>query len=78
MIYSFTISNGADIASAEVILLWYSNNLQGLGTNLLDVDDCSSTSRTRKTAGSMKQLGRAKRQKSCSTGGDVETPPSTQ
>ena len=53
--------------------------LQGLGTNLLDADDSSSISgtRKRKSAGSMKQLGRAKRQKSCSTGGDVETPPST-
>jgi hypothetical protein len=29
----------------------------------------------RKSAGSMKQLGQAKRRKSCSTGGDVETPP---
>jgi putative transposase len=68
-----------DIASAEVMLLWYSNNLQGLGTNLLDADDSSSISgtRKRKSAGSMKQLGRVKRQKSCSTGGDVETPPST-
>jgi putative transposase len=66
-----------DIASAEVMLLWYSNNLQGLGTNLLDADDSSSISdtRKRKSAGSMKQLGRAKRQKFCSTGGDVETPP---
>ncbi|MEH2460916.1 RNA-guided endonuclease InsQ/TnpB family protein [Nostoc sp.] len=67
-----------DIAAAEVMLAWYSNNLQELGTSFLDVDDSSSTSCTRKTAGSMKQLGRAKRQKSCSTGGDVETPPSTQ
>ncbi|MGB3640066.1 MAG: transposase [Rivularia sp. (in: cyanobacteria)] len=66
-----------DIASAEVMLLWYSKNLQGLGTNLLDVDEISSTSRTRKTAGSMKQLGRAKRQKSQLTDGDVETPSST-
>jgi putative transposase len=68
-----------DIASAEVMLLWYSNNLQGLGTNLLDADDSSSISgtRKRKSAGSMKQLGCAKRQKFCSTGGDVETPPST-
>jgi putative transposase len=68
-----------DIASAEVMLLWYSNNLQGLGTNLLDVDDSSSTSNTGKLshAGSMKQLGRAKRQKSQLTDGDVETPSST-
>ncbi|WP_088241514.1 RNA-guided endonuclease InsQ/TnpB family protein [Calothrix rhizosoleniae] len=66
-----------DIASAEVMLLWYSNNLQGLGTNLLDVDDSSSISPTRKTAGTMKQLGRVKRQKPQLTDGDVETPSST-
>jgi putative transposase len=62
-----------DIASAEVMLLWHSNNLQVLGTSILDVDDCSSTSRTRKTAGSMKQLGQLKRQKSVLIELDVET-----
>ena len=69
-----------DIAAAEVMLLWYSNNLQGLGTSLLDVDDSSSTSNTskRKNAGSMKQLGRAKRQKSQAPLGDVETPGSNE
>lgn len=68
-----------DIAAAEVMLLWHSNNLQGLGTSLSDVDDSSSTSNTskRKNAGSMKQLGCAKRQKSQLTDGDVETPSST-
>ncbi|BAZ20572.1 putative transposase IS891/IS1136/IS1341 family protein [Kalymmatonema gypsitolerans NIES-4073] len=68
-----------DIASAEVMLLWHFNNLQGLGTSLLDVDDSGSTSgtRKRKSAGSMKQLGRVKRQKSTLTGLDVETSPST-
>jgi putative transposase len=68
-----------DIASAEVMLLWHSKNLQGLGTNLKDIDDSGSTSDTkkRKQTGSLKQLGQKKRQKSCSTGGDVETPPST-
>jgi putative transposase len=68
-----------DIAAAEVMLLWHSNNLQGLGTSLLDVDDSSSTSNTskRKNAGSMKQLGQKKRQKSQLTDGDVETPSST-
>ncbi|MBD2435222.1 RNA-guided endonuclease TnpB family protein [Nostoc sp. FACHB-110] len=66
-----------DIASGEVLLLWYSGRLPGLGTSLADADRSSSTSRTRKTAGSMKQLGEKKRQKSCSTGGNVETPPST-
>ena len=66
-----------DIAAAEVMLFWYSNNLQGLGTNLLDVDDSSSTSPTRKTSGTMKQLGQKKRQKSSFIGLDVETSPST-
>jgi putative transposase len=68
-----------DIAAAEVMLFWYSNNLQGLGTSLLDVDDSSSTSNTskHKNAGSMKQLGQKKRQKSQFTDGDVETPSST-
>ncbi|NJR16690.1 MAG: transposase [Calothrix sp. CSU_2_0] len=68
-----------DIASAEVMLLWHSNSLQGLGTSLLDVDDSSSTSNTRKrkSTGSMTQLGRVKRQKSTLTGLDVETSPST-
>jgi putative transposase len=61
------------------MLFWHSNNLQGLGTSLLDVDDSSSTSNTskRKNAGSMKQLGSVKRQKSQLTDGDVETPSST-
>ncbi|QSV53577.1 MAG: transposase [Dolichospermum sp. UKL201] len=69
-----------DIAAAEVMLLWYSNNLQGLGTSLLDVDDSSSTSNTskRKNAGSMKQLGQKKRQKSQAPLGDVETPGSNE
>lgn len=59
------------------MLQWYSNNLQRLGTSLLDVDDTSSTSGTRKTAGSMKQLGRVRRQKSQLIDGDVETSSST-
>jgi putative transposase len=66
-----------DIASCEVLLLWYSNNLPELGTSFVDVDDSSSTSRTRKTAGSMKQLGQTKRQKSSLTGLGAETSPST-
>jgi putative transposase len=68
-----------DIASAEVMLLWHSNNLQVLGTSILDADDCSSTSNTgkRKQAGSMKQLGQMKRQKSVLTELDVETSSST-
>ncbi|AFZ23269.1 transposase [Cylindrospermum stagnale PCC 7417] len=68
-----------DIASAEVMLLCLNNKLPGLGTSLVDVDDSSSTSNTnkRKNAGSMKQLGRMKRQKSQLTDGYAETPSST-
>lgn len=66
-----------DVAAAEVMLYWAKGTLPGFGTSLEDADVASSTSRTRKTAGSMKQLGRAKRQKSTLTGLDVETRPST-
>jgi putative transposase len=75
-------SQQRDIASAEVMLLWHSKNLQGLGTSLSDVDDSGSTSnntRKHKSAGSMKQLGQAKRRKSRKSNaiddlGNVETP----
>jgi len=67
-----------DIAAAEVMLYWAKGILPGFGTSLVDADVASSTSRTRKTAGSMKQLGRVKRQKSTLTGQDVETRPSMQ
>ncbi len=63
-----------DIASGEVMLLWHSNQLPGFGTSLVDADRSSSTSRTRKTARILKQLGEKKRQKSQATLGDVETP----
>ncbi|WP_199328657.1 RNA-guided endonuclease InsQ/TnpB family protein [Anabaena azotica] len=66
-----------DIAAAEVMLYWAKGNLPGLGTILEDADVTSSTSRTRKQAGSMRQLGQLKRQKFNSTGVDVETHPST-
>lgn len=68
-----------DIASCEVLLLWYSNKLSELGTSFVDADGSSSTSgtRNRKTAGSMKQLGQLKRQKSTLIGLDAETSPST-
>jgi putative transposase len=66
-----------DVAAAEVMLYWAKGTLPGFGTSLEDADVASSTSRTRKTAGSMKQLRRAKRQKSTLTGLDVETRPST-
>ena len=68
-----------DIAAAQVMLYWAIGNLPGLGTSLVDVDDSGSTSNTRqrKRAGSMRQLGQMKRQKSNSTGVVVETHPST-
>ncbi len=66
-----------DIAAAEVMLYWARGNLTGLGTNLADADAASSTSRTTKKAGSMKQLGQTKRQKSGSTGLGAETQTST-
>ncbi|MFB8787283.1 MAG: transposase [Potamolinea sp.] len=66
-----------DLAAALVMLLWSQGKLPGLGTSLVDADVTSSTSGTRKKAGSMKQLGQMKRQKHALTGGDVETHPST-
>ncbi|MBD2384258.1 RNA-guided endonuclease InsQ/TnpB family protein [Cylindrospermum sp. FACHB-282] len=70
-----------DIAAAEVMLYWAKGTLPGLGTSLVDAEPSSSTSSTkaRKQAGSMKQLGAMKRQKSQSNFvtndlGDVETP----
>jgi putative transposase len=53
-----------DIAAAEVMLYWAKGTLPGLGTSLVGAESPSSTPRTRKTAGSMKQLGAKKRQKS--------------
>ncbi len=64
-----------DIAAAEVMLYWSKGTLPGFGTSLEGADVLSSTSSTRKKAGSMKQLGQAKRQKSTLTGLDVETSP---
>jgi putative transposase len=67
-----------DIASAEVMLYWSKGILPGFGTSLVDADASSSTSRTSKKAGSMKQLGQMKRQKSVEVSAadelwDVET-----
>ncbi len=69
-----------DLAAALVMLLWAQGKLPGQGTCLADGDASSSTSCTskRKQAGSMKQLGQAKRRKHELTGLDVETRPSTQ
>ncbi|MBD0385591.1 MAG: transposase, partial [Nostoc sp. C3-bin3] len=67
-----------DIAAAEVMLYWAKGTLPGLGTSLVGAESPSSTPRTRKTAGSMKQLGAMKRQKSVEVSAknelwDVET-----
>ncbi|MBD0388022.1 MAG: transposase, partial [Nostoc sp. C3-bin3] len=53
-----------DIAAAEVMLYWAKGTLPGLGTNLVVAESSSTTSRTRKQAGILKQLGAMKRQKS--------------
>jgi putative transposase len=65
------------LAAALVMLLWAQGTLPGFGTNLVDADVTSSTAKTPKRAGSMRQLGQMKRQKHALTGGDVETHPST-
>lgn len=53
-----------DIAAAEVMLYWSKGTLPGFGTSLVDAELPSSTVNTRNTAGSMRQLGAKKRQKS--------------
>lgn len=53
-----------DIAAAEVMLYWAKGNLPESGTGFVVAESPSSTSRTSKKAGSMKQLGTKKRQKS--------------
>ncbi len=67
-----------DLAAALVMLLWAQGILPGVGTILVGADVSSSTSKTSKKAGSMKQLGQLKRQKHKSTGLVVETQTSTQ
>ncbi|WP_292744712.1 transposase [Nostoc sp. NMS4] len=67
-----------DIAAAEVMLYWAKGILPWAGTALADAESSSSTSRTRKRAGSMRQMGAKKRQKSIEDFaknelGDVET-----
>lgn len=69
-----------DIAAAEVMLYWSKGILPGLGTSLVVAESPSSTSSTgkRKQAGSMRQLGTKKRQKSVEVSAsnelrDVET-----
>ncbi|MHC5721029.1 MAG: RNA-guided endonuclease InsQ/TnpB family protein, partial [Nostoc sp.] len=65
---------------AEVMLCWAKGTLPGVGTSLVDADASSSTTSTskRKQAGSMRELGQKKRQKSVEGNannelGDVET-----
>ncbi|NJR18768.1 MAG: transposase [Calothrix sp. CSU_2_0] len=72
-----------DIAAAEVMLYWAKGILPESGTGFVGAESPSSTSRTRKTAGSMKQLGAKKRQKSQSNFAkngleDVETSSSSE
>lgn len=59
-------SQDRDIAAAEIMLYWAKGTLPGLGTNFVDADVSSSTASTSKPklAGSMRQLGQVKRQKS--------------
>ncbi|MHC5600082.1 MAG: RNA-guided endonuclease InsQ/TnpB family protein [Nostoc sp.] len=61
-----TYSQDRDIAAAEVMLYWAKGSLPGAGTVLAGAESPSSTSSTkaRKQAGSMRQLGAKKRQKS--------------
>ena len=68
-----------DLAAALVMLLWSQGKLPGFETSLVDADVASATSdtRKRKLAGSQKQLGQLKRQKSKSTGRDAKTQTST-
>jgi len=66
-----------DIAAAEVMLYWAKGILPESGTGFVDADVSSSTSHTSKKAGSMKQLGQAKRQKSKPTGLVAQTQTST-
>jgi putative transposase len=68
-----------DLAAALVMLLWAQGKLPGLETSLVDADVASATSDTRKRkfAGSQKQLGQVKRQKSELTALDAKTSPST-
>jgi putative transposase len=68
-----------DLAAALVMLLWSQGKLPGFETSLVDADVASSTSdiSKRKFAGSQKQLGQMKRQKSVLTGLDAKTSPST-
>jgi putative transposase len=67
-----------DIAAAEVMLYWAKGRLPESGTGFAVAESPSSTANTRKTAGSMRQLGAKKRPKSTEVSAnnepwDVET-----
>ncbi len=64
-----------DKGSAMVMYNVAANRQPGLGTSLVSLGCFSSTSKTRKHTGSMKQLGQKKRQKlNCVDGQGLETP----
>ncbi|MFB8787852.1 MAG: transposase [Potamolinea sp.] len=68
-----------DLAAALVMLLWATGKLPASGTGVVGVDVASSTSDTRKRkfAGSQKQLGQMKREKSKFAESGLETQAST-
>ena len=75
-----TRENGRDRSSVMVMYNVACQKQPGLGTHLEVVDLISSTSKTRKHTGSMKQLGEMKRQKSQQNEkrlGPLETPSET-
>ncbi len=62
-----------DLAAALVMLLWAQGKLPASGTGVVGGDVSSSTAKTPKRAGSMRQLGQMKRQKSRSAESGLET-----
>ena len=66
-----------DLAAALVMLLWATGKLPASGTGVVGGDVSSSTAKTPKRAGSMRQLGQMKRQKSKFTESGLETQAST-
>jgi len=66
-----------DYSAALVMLLWAIGQLPASGTGVVGDDVSSSTAKTPKRAGSMRQLGQAKRQKSKLIESGLETQAST-
>jgi len=66
-----------DLAAALVMLLWTQGKLPASGTGVVGGDASSSTAKTPKRAGSMRQLGQMKRQKSKLIESGLETQAST-